>query len=821
MSVEVDSVILLCKYGSHTAVIKCCRGSRYEDLVRKLCLKFRKLRGDDMQLFYTLKDNELCLLDNNESMEVMFDLACCYGIRVFRVTVFNSLDSSCLGDEVVEIGFNQSSGSCLSTEVEVNGSASSNKGSSNSIVGGAVGFAGSSCLGDEVLEIGFNHSGGSSISCLSTEVGVTCTASSSKSNVGGAVGFGGSSGSGAGLCADGGSCSNYKGKGLAEFRSEWRLELEKERDLLPMFCEHRDRPLLSDGWRNLIKEVNQQFKGGVIEFRDCLAKYAIFFGFEYCFAKNEKDRVTAFCKVADCKWRVHARLDKVSGYFYIRSFDNVHTCGAANLSTRHSRVSSSLIGRLVSDDIRTTPLKRARDVVTDLKGLYGVDVPYKRAWSGVEKGKSEAFGDYAASYDDLRWYREAVMNSDPSSVFDIDVDGETKRFQRLFVAFGACIHGFKHLRPLLFIDGTFLKGNFKGCLLSASGKDGNRGLFPLCFGVVDSESNDNWLWFMMKLRCMLEGDSRSVVFVSDRNAGIKAAVPKAFPSSYHGFFLHHLKNNLRGRLTGSRNKYKERVVYQFSACAYAPNEMKFNEELVKLKKLGGEVRITNFLSDLPYEHWANAYFKGQRYGEMWSNMAECFNSWIEKERHLPITQLVDRIRLKMMELMCFRRETAAKWRHVICPKMDEALTNAFQESKSWDVKFCSSDVLEVLCDPSVMVDIGRRTCSCTQWQLNGVPCVHAVCAIKKSRRALNDCVDRYFHVECYREAYSRSIMPIPTLWKPEGVSGATILAPLSKKPPGRNKKKRIRSFGEKVKSIKCTRCGKRGSHNRRSCKEAL
>ncbi|KAH7845006.1 hypothetical protein Vadar_034106 [Vaccinium darrowii] len=511
MSVEVDSVILLCKYGSHTAVIKCCRGSLYEDLVRKLCLKFRKLRGDDMQLFYTLKDNELCLLDNNESMEVMFDLACCYGIRVFRVTVFNSLDSSCLGDEVVEIGFNQSSGSCLSTEVEVNGSASSNKGSSNSIVGGAVGFPSSSCLGDEVLEIGFNHSGGSSISCLSTEVGVTCTASSSKSNVGGAVGFGGSSGSGAGLCADGGSCSNYKGKGLAEFRSEWRLELEKERDLLPMFCEHRDRPLLSDGWH--------------------------------------------------------------------------------------------------------------------------------------------------------------------------------------------------------------------------------------------------------------------------RNAGIKAAVPKAFPSSYHGFCLHHLKNNLRGRLTGSRNKYKERVVYQFSACAYAPNEMKFNEELVKLKKLVGEVRISNFLSDLPYEHWANAYFKGQRYGEMWSNMAECFNSWIEKERHLPITQLVDRIWLKMMELMCFRRETAAKWRHVICPKMDEALTNAFQESKSWEVKLCSSDVLEVLCDPSVMVDIGRRTCSCTQWKLNGVPCVHSVCAIKKSRRALNDCVDRYFHVECYREAYSRSIMPIPTLWKPKGVSGATILAP--------------------------------------------
>ncbi|KAH7833030.1 hypothetical protein Vadar_002492 [Vaccinium darrowii] len=291
----------------------------------------------------------------------------------------------------------------------------------------------------------------------------------SNSIVGGVVGFGGSSGSFGGLSFDGGSCSMSKRKGLAEFHSEWRLEVEKERDLLPMFCEHRDRPLLSDGSCHLIKEVNQKFEGGEIEFRDSLA-----------------------------------------------NFNNVHTCGVANLSTRHSRVSSSLIGRLVSDDIRTTPPKRARDVVTDLKGLYGVDVLYKWACSSVKKGKSEAFGDYAASYDDLRWFGEAVRNFDPGSVFNIEL-------------------------------------NFKGCLLSASVKDGNRG------------------------------------------------------------------------------------------------------------------------------------------------------------RHLPVTQLVDCIRLKMMEQMCFRREIAAKWHHVICPKMDEALANAFQESKSWEVKFSLSDVLEVLCDPSVLLDIGRRT----------------------------------------------------------------------------------------------------------------
>ncbi|KAF7150105.1 hypothetical protein RHSIM_Rhsim02G0068900 [Rhododendron simsii] len=168
---------------------------------------------------------------------------------------------------------------------------------------------------------------GSAVSCLTTDVGFVgfCGGgsgsygsifTSSKGKAPGVSCLGdvvasGVSGSSDGLCTDVGSCSSSKGKGLGVIRSEWRLDVEKERDLLPTFCQHRDHALLSDGWRHYIKEVNQKFEGGAVEFRDKLAKFAIFYGFDYSFAKNEKDRVTAFCKDADCKWRVHARWDKV------------------------------------------------------------------------------------------------------------------------------------------------------------------------------------------------------------------------------------------------------------------------------------------------------------------------------------------------------------------------------------------------------------------------------------------------------------------------------------------------------------------------------
>ncbi|KAI8566467.1 hypothetical protein RHMOL_Rhmol02G0043300 [Rhododendron molle] len=373
----------MCKFGSRTVPIKCCRSfTSYMDLVDKLCFKFSVLRFDSVRLFYNLRDYDGCVLANDDDLEVMFSLAGCFGIEVIDVTVVNSIGSSgCFGSDSVAIGVDRSESSCLTTDVGSDGLCGGSSGSYGSIFTSSKGK-------------------GSGVSCLSTDVG--------------SVGLcGGSSGSYGSIFTS----SKGKGSGVSCFGDVVASGVS--------------------GSSGSSDEVNQKFEGGAVEFRDKLAKFAIFYGFDFSFAKNETDRVTAFCKDADCKWRVHARLDKVSRHFYIRSFDDIHSCGASVLSTKHSRASSSMIGRLMSADIRTTPQKRPIDVVSSLKGLYGVDVPYKRAWKGVEKGRSEAFGDYDASFDELRWYREAVKNSDPESVFDIEVDTETNRFKRLFVAFSA------------------------------------------------------------------------------------------------------------------------------------------------------------------------------------------------------------------------------------------------------------------------------------------------------------------------------------------------------------------------------------------------
>jgi hypothetical protein len=89
------------------------------------------------------------------------------------------------------------------------------------------------------------------------------------------------------------------------------------------------------------------------------------------------------------------------------------------------------------------------------------------------------------------------------------------RFRRFFLAMKPCIEGFiSGCRPYLAIDSTFLTGKFKGQLANASTVDGHNWLFPVCFGVFDSETNDNWIWFVQRVSEAI-GSPRGLTICTD------------------------------------------------------------------------------------------------------------------------------------------------------------------------------------------------------------------------------------------------------------------------------------------------------------------
>ena len=94
------------------------------------------------------------------------------------------------------------------------------------------------------------------------------------------------------------------------------------------------------------------------------------------------------------------------------------------------------------------------------------------------------------------------------TVTEIEPDGT---FRYFFLAFGASVQGFQFCRPVISVDGTFLKGKSYGTLLLATALDGDNHLFPLAFSIVDSENDKSWSWFMNHLR-IVYGVRKDLVF---------------------------------------------------------------------------------------------------------------------------------------------------------------------------------------------------------------------------------------------------------------------------------------------------------------------
>ena len=69
-----------------------------------------------------------------------------------------------------------------------------------------------------------------------------------------------------------------------------------------------------------------------------------------------------------------------------------------------------------------------------------------------------------------------------------------------FMSLGPCIRGFRSaIRLVIAVDETFLKGKYLGTLFVATCMDDNKQIYPLAFGVGDSENEASYNWFLTKL----------------------------------------------------------------------------------------------------------------------------------------------------------------------------------------------------------------------------------------------------------------------------------------------------------------------------------
>ncbi|XP_050109579.1 uncharacterized protein LOC126588521 [Malus sylvestris] len=579
-----------------------------------------------------------------------------------------------------------------------------------------------------------------------------------------------------------------------------------------------DKRFLPQDWKEYISHVGQRFEGGVTEFRNKLIKYAAQMRFRLVYAKNDKERITAECfkKISDgCKWRIHASLCGGNGFFYIRSLNNVHTCTSDYEKQKTRSMGSKVISSVLMDQIREKPMIKPTDIVKDFKQKYGLDISYHSARRGKELAKSEVHGDETLSYNQLLWYKDTLMSTNRGSHCVLECDLQTSRFQRLFICYGACIEGFQWCRPLLFMDATSFKSKYKGQLIGATGKDGNQGFFPFAFAIVASESEENWSWFFENLAKVLTPQGRTITFVSNHDRGVAGNVSSIFPTSHHAFCLNDMKQNLTSWYPATYSKFfQDRIVDLFMECVSAPTEAAFEINMKNLRDEGG-APVKTFLENFPKENWSCAYFKGNRYSEMYSTVSELFQSWTLELSVLPICQMVDRIRIKLMGMMSERSCEAEQCSSILCPEMEKTLNEMLIVGRHWNaIRSCGS-VFEVLAEGSFTVDLDNRFCSCHEWQMKGFPCAHALVAVRKNSGYVYNYIDDYFKVSHYRSSYASHISPLPDIKDAvhEGSEDMVVLPPLTRQP----KKNKRKSVEKVTRPIKCGRCGAVGGHNKKTC----
>jgi len=119
----------------------------------------------------------------------------------------------------------------------------------------------------------------------------------------------------------------------------------------------------------------------------------------------------------------------------------------------------------------------------------------------------------------------------PGTVTYVELEGE-KRFKYLFIALGACIEGFRAMRKVIVVDATHLKTVYGGMLVIATAQDPNHHHYPLAFGIIDSEKDVSWIWFLENLKTVYS-DVPGLVFISDRHQSIKKAVKTVYPNALH------------------------------------------------------------------------------------------------------------------------------------------------------------------------------------------------------------------------------------------------------------------------------------------------
>jgi len=399
--------------------------------------------------------------------------------------------------------------------------------------------------------------------------------------------------------------------------------------------------------------------------------------------------------------------------------------------------------------------------------------------------------------------------------------GNKVHFSRFFCAFKASIDGFlQGCRPYISIDSTALNGQWNGHMPAANAIDGHNWMFPIAFGFFDSETKENWIWFMEQLGKAL-GSVDKLAICTDACKGLEAAVKKVFPMAEQRECFRHLMENLKKRFNQGKSSGSLLGQYMWPA-ARAYTEEKYQRLMDKV--VAGSSDIVPWLDEHHSLLWARSKFSTEiKCDYINNNLAESWNNWIKELKDMPLDSMADAIRIKTLVMWEKRRKISSSMSGNILPAVIHQLNAA---SKGLDhlkvtkgnttaevtVWFKGEEVKRHV------VYLEEQECTCREWQVTGKPCSHALAVITTERQPdMGKYVHEYYSVRKLQAAYAGQIPNLTDKQQwPVVDKGFKVFPPVAKtkRPPGRQRKNRIlgclERTGKATRQVTCKKCGELG-----------
>ena len=192
------------------------------------------------------------------------------------------------------------------------------------------------------------------------------------------------------------------------------------------------------------------------------------------FDRWEKTKLGAKCDENNCGWRIYCSVEEPIGKWMVKVYEDEHQCHHVG---RCKLIKSHVVADLFLEDIRRDPDMCAQEIKDEMKRRYNIIISPAQSQVArrliFDKLQAETDEQFAR----LKDYEHEIKRSNKNTTVEINTtrreDG-SEAFSHMYLCFAALKTSWKqHYRPVIGLDGTFLKHSMQEMILTVVGMDPN------------------------------------------------------------------------------------------------------------------------------------------------------------------------------------------------------------------------------------------------------------------------------------------------------------------------------------------------------------